>query len=650
MLHCPAFVLAATLLATDARIESQHLLVEINPSAHTAKVVVALNVTGEGELTLRLHRSAKDIVITTESGETTFQIDSSDDEAEHHTIHLSRSGQAAERVTITYLAHFEQDVEGGEVAGQIHNKSVNAHIGENGIFLSDGSSWHPQWVDVRGRPQLMDMSVDVKPIEGFVIVCSGEPIAQPHAINDPVWTWMPPRKVDGLAIVGNRHVIVGESHMTEYGPVDIVMHTTAEHEPLATMFIEATKSYLDLYVPLLGPFPYRRFSIVENFFSSGFAYPGFTVLGPQVVGMAPRSLAPGYLDHELIHNWWGNGVYVDPDDGNWCEALTSYCANYYRRVAEEGEDAGRDYRRGVLMKLSTDPETFDNGALDTFGRDPKLNRFVGYDKGAFVFSMLEGGGAYAPIKDERASMFRALRRFADQHMGHQAGWDDLQSAFEVEFNTSLRSFFNRWVREHTVPRTEIAAHSDGPGRFSSAYGSEMHDYFVTGQEDGRSWIEVDPECRLYRVLPPGQLVPTIAGTLGPGGVKVSTAESREEVTAYLPRLSASDSGENLMLIGGAALAEHADLLARTVDPITASDDAFTVGETTYDQPRQAVLHTMAHPEQPGRFITVFLSNGEPGWGRLRLITFYTRDSTVVWENGQVIQRRVYEPDRRFWLD
>ena len=68
---------------------------------------------------------------------------------------------------------------------------------------------------------------------------------------------------------------------------------------------------------------------LRHFFSSGFAYPGFTVLGPRVVGMAPRSLRPGFLDHELVHNWWGNGVYVDPDDGNWCEALTSFCANAF---------------------------------------------------------------------------------------------------------------------------------------------------------------------------------------------------------------------------------------------------------------------------------------------------------------------------------
>jgi len=31
------------------------------------------------------------------------------------------------------------------------------------------------------------------------------------------------------------------------------------------------------------------------------------------------------------------------------------------------------------------------------------------------------------------------------------------------------------------------------------------------------------------------------------------------------------------------------------------------------------------------------------WSRLRLILFYIRDSTIVWDDGQVIARRVFEP-------
>jgi hypothetical protein len=55
---------------------------------------------------------------------------------------------------------------------------------------------------------------------------------------------------------------------------------------------------------------------------------------------------------------------------------------------------------------------------------------------------------------------------------------------------------------------------------------------------------------------------------------------------------------------------------------------------------------MQYPGRPGRFITVFHTNSDAGWSRLRVIIFYARDTTVVWEEGRVIDRRVFEPDRR----
>ncbi|MCZ6837074.1 MAG: hypothetical protein O7G85_14955 [Planctomycetota bacterium] len=647
MLLCPATILAAALFATDAQVDSQSLLVKLDPATHEALVTVSLDISGKGEVRFRLNSQATEIGFQGPDQFLTFNRIESPDKSQPHLLRIKKELDVRETVTITYRARFEQNINAGEVEGQIHNKSVSAHLGEDGIFLSDGAAWHPQWIDEAGHPQLMLMSVDVEPIPGWSIVASGEPIANLGALTDPVWTWITPRPVDGIAIVGNRHVIVGEDHFTPYGNVEILMHIAPEHEELASMFIEATKSYLDLYVPLLGPFPYRRFSIVENFFSSGFAYPGFTVLGPQVVGMAPRSLAPGYLDHELIHNWWGNGVYASPDDGNWCEALTSYCANYYRRIADDGEEAGRDYRRGLLMKLSTNPDLFDNGPLDQFGHNENLNRFVGYDKGAFIFTMLEGGGAYRSVTDDRAAMFRGLHRFAEDNMGRRASWDDLKIAFEAEFDSSLSGFFDLWVRQHTLPRTDIAAQMGGMESFASQYGAPLDDAFMVKGED---WIEVDPEFRLYRVLPPDQLIPTIAGTFGLGDVKVISRESRSEVQSYLPRIGATDDGENLMLIGHVAIESHERLLNRTSDLIRIQSGSFTLDGTTYDQPGQAILHTMGHPDRPGRFITIFHANGEAGWDRLRLINFYTRDTSIVWEDGQVLTRRVHEPDRRLKLN
>jgi hypothetical protein len=597
-----AFVLAATPV-----VDNQSLRVDLTPDTHAATVSSRLRLHGNGVLRMQLTRHAAIGQILLDGDPVEFSHDGD-------LLTVTIDGSPSELV-IDYNARLVEDVAAGERPGEIHNQSVQAHIGPDGIFLSDGAAWHPRPLDDDGLPALHRISVDIEPLAGWALVASGDPVAHMQSITDPVWNWRTPRPADGLAIAGGRHELHGRVHMTSHGPVEVVMQVPPEHAELASMFLDAACEYLDLYTPLLGAFPYKRFTIVENFFSSGFAYPGFTVLGPRVVAMAPRSLAPGYLDHELLHNWWGNGVYVDPDDGNWCEALTSFCANYFRRIADDGDEAGRVYRRGVLMKLSTDSEVLDNGPLGAFGTDNGPGRFVGYDKGAFFFIMLSGLSSYDAERSAGEAPWTSLRRFAETHLGRRADWGDIQQAFETTMGPDkpagwLDDDFRRWVREHTVPQADD---------------------------------EADTAYMQYRVLPPQQIIPTVAGTTGKGGMAVEADASRPQINEFLERTTAPASAENLMLIGADSIAERADLIRRTTDPIAIAGDGFTVGGVSYDGPGQAVLHTMQYPGRPGRFISIFHSNGETGWSRLRLILFYTRDSTIVWDDGQVIARRVFEP-------
>jgi hypothetical protein len=251
-------------------------------------------------------------------------------------------------------------------------------------------------------------------------------------------------------------------------------------------------------------------------------------------------------------------------------------------------------------------------------------------------------------------MWGSLRRFAEANLGRRASWSDLQSAFEASCPDRpagwLDGFFGHWVSGHPVPRTRPEATGAPVEAFLGQLPAAMVAHVeVAYADDGRA-CEIDPGFRVYRVLPPAQLVPTIAGTQGPGGLQAVTMEERAEVAAYLPRLEAADDGESLVLIGREAIAAHAPLIARTADPIEVGGGGFTVGGRRWTGPTQAVLHTMPHPDRPGRFVTVFHSNGDGGWSRLRLIGFYTRDTTIVWDGEQVVERRVFEPDRRIALD
>jgi hypothetical protein len=209
----------------------------------------------------------------------------------------------------------------------------------------------------------------------------------------------------------------------------------------------------------------------------------------------------------------------------------------------------------------------------------------------------------------------------------------------------LDDMFELWVREHTVPRTVPGGPDGALAEFAAQYGSARHAFTVVC-EGAPARCEIDPDFMLYRVLPPEQIIPTVAGTTGLGGLVLEADRARPAVQAFLEQVEEDPAGENLLIIGAKTVGDRAGLIEQSTDPITVGDGTFTVGGVTYDGPAQAVLHTMQYPGRPGRFITVFLSNGDAGWSRLRLIRFYSRDTTIVWDDGEVIERRAFEPDRR----
>ena len=137
--------------------------------------------------------------------------------------------------------------------------------------------------------------------------------------------------------------------------------------------------------------------------------------------------------------------------------------------------------------------------------------------------------------------------------------------------------------------------------------------------------------------------PTIAGTLG-SGVSLEVSDAAPIAPSDLAWTRDVPRGQNPMLIGADAIAANAALIARTSDPIEIDESGFTIDGVRWSEPGHSVLHTMHHPDVPGRYITVFHSNGDAGWPRLRLIWYYRKDTTVVWDGGETLLRRVHEPE------
>ena len=158
----------------------------------------------------------------------------------------------------------------------------------------------------------------------------------------------------------------------------------SEDQKLADNYLAHTKRYIELYEALLGPFPYKTFSIVENRFQTGYSLPTYTLLGSQVIRLP--FIVETSLGHEILHQWFGNHVYVNYAAGNWSEGLTTYLSDHWYSHLK---GSGAEYRKKILSDYMNYVTPANEITLRDFrGPDSYSSRAVGYGKGAMVFHML----------------------------------------------------------------------------------------------------------------------------------------------------------------------------------------------------------------------------------------------------------------------
>jgi aminopeptidase N len=602
-----------------------------------------------------------------------------------------RSVGAAPSVKLTYSGQLVQDVQAGEKRGQIHNRLVAAHIGPEGIYLDERGGWYPFWYRQPDRPvgELADYRLTVEPVAGMELVAGACFDADASRASGKL-VWHSTYPLEGLVLVGGPHRIkerdVDGIHLSLHYSLPEDEQSREVIEKNTDLFLAAAAGYLERYQPLVGPFPFRNYSIVENFFSSGFAFPEFTLLNKALFQMGRRALGHGFLDHEMLHCWWGNGIYVDPEDGNWCEALTSYGANYYGYVLDGDDRGARKHRRNCCMIVSAiKPE--DDKPLGSFDRPGGSGREVGYNKGTMVFHMLA-------TRIGQENFWNAMRRLTREYVGHYANWKTLQELCEQESGVKLDRFIQDWVRSGGAPRIELSRavwlpdeHAVEVTVTQAATHFELNVPLRLVRDDGSSKDQVavldgpaatvrlesdkpvrsvvlDPDYQILRRVRPDEMIPNGAVTRSARElVIVAPAEPmsrfyeivREDFigddnSKQVTRRTAADvteadlSGKSVLILGDAVRAAPVQaLLARTVCPIKWEADGFRIDDTLYDSPGNAVLCTVHHPDSPEQAVTLYYGNSETALGRSDLLGYY-RDSLVVFETSsrQVGDETVYE--------
>ncbi|MDQ7088224.1 MAG: M20/M25/M40 family metallo-hydrolase [Acidobacteriota bacterium] len=310
-------------------------------------------------------------------------------------------------------------------------------IGAEGVFLAGSSLWVPRLDDA-----LLTFRLEARELpQGWDVVSQGGRTRH-EKDSKGRWTtvWDCPSPTEEVYLVAGPWTEYGARH----GKTEILAFLRTPDGALADRYLQATRRYLEMYEQVLPPFPYPSFSLVENFWETGYGMPGFTLLGSRIIRF-PWILTSSY-PHEILHNWWGNSVYVDAALGNWCEGLTAYMADHL--LAEQrGEDAL--YRRSTLKKFTDMVRGGEDKPLVTFrSRHSAASEAVGYGKSLMLFHM-----ARQILRDDLFGA--ALRRFAQTMTFERATFDHISGIMTAETGIYWKPFFRSWIERSGAAALKI---------------------------------------------------------------------------------------------------------------------------------------------------------------------------------------------------
>jgi hypothetical protein len=395
-----------------------------------------------------------------------------------------------------------------------------AASGSEGSFLSGYSGWFPvtddDWTAFR-------LTVEV-PVP-FRAVSSGrlEDEVLGETVNRAVFAADYP--AEAPALFAGPYTV----HEQESNGVRIRTYLHAELADLAADYLRDSGGFLRRYQEEIGPYPFPNFHVISSPLPVGLGFPNLTYVGRMVLPlpfMRGRSLA-----HEVLHNWWGNGVAVDYATGNWAEGLTTYMADY-ALMEGEGADRAQEMRFAWLRDFAALPAGRDVPVTAFTGKRHDAGQVVGYNKVAFIFHMLRqelGGEIFS----------KGLRRFWQQQRFRIAGWAELRQAFGAAAGRDLAWFFEQWLERVGAPRLslgdvqllgegdayriQLTVHQDDPAYrlavpvvIDTEAGPLRRQILLKGKETtttlvaeaAPSAVHLDPAHELFRRLLPGE-TPTI---------------------------------------------------------------------------------------------------------------------------------------------
>lgn len=414
-----------------------------------------------------------------------------------------------------------------ERAGAEHARSfseTSGIISADGVYLDGDSGWTPGFGD----------SLVTFDLEASFAAGSGGWTAVSQGDRNGRNAWISREPGEEIFLVAADFTEYSRRH----GDTEVLAWLRRPDPALAARYMDATGRYLDLYEPMLGEYPYGKFALVENFWETGYGMPSFTLLGSRVIRL-PFILESSY-PHEILHNWWGNGVYPDYRSGNWSEGLTAYLADHLFR---DMDGAGREYRKDMLVGYRNYVTAASDFPLSAFtARDSAASQAVGYGKTLMLWHMLR-----LELGDER--FLAGLRRLYRERLFRRASYADIAALFSEVAEADLAPFFEQWTARAGAPTLSMSVDRAAGGRarimFAQIHDGEpyrlrvpvalyyedeeaprVHEVVLSQKTEGvlaedhdrLEAVLADPHFDVFRTLDREEVPPTLGGLFGAGRI------------------------------------------------------------------------------------------------------------------------------------
>jgi aminopeptidase N len=650
--------------SAGSELHAMHLVLDPSRSAMACTDTVSV-VSPERSWVFDLDARLRVLEVLADAGEwfeAGVQREKSADGCRYTVVADRREAGDTLRLLVRYEGAMPPVASAGDFSHQYNLAMEPAIISTEGAFLGEECSWYP-----RGCGGIQSLRLEVDVPTGWESVSLGDWTARIPFPDRVSSVWEAHHPVPGLTLVAGPYQV---AHL-RWQDVSVYTFFYESEVDLAQTYLGAAVGRLALYDRMLGSYPYTKFAVVENFLPTGYAMPSFTLLGGGVLRLP--FIPHISLGHEVLHNWWGNGVFVSDNGGNWCEGLTTYLADYWYEEMED-ESAARRYRRQILLDYANYVGEDDVMPLTDFiGRTTPSTRVIGYGKAAMLFHMLR-----SMLGEE--TFFTGLRAFYREYLWREASWSNLCQVFSEASGQNLDWFHSQWVeragapvlvldeatRDSNLVRVRLAQRGEPyrllvPLVVGSAEGDVHGQVWLSGAEStytvtARSRpteVVIDPGFDLFRLLAASEVPPALGRALADTlTVFVAIQKEAVNVAASLARLGQRVVCEENPPVGGIPTPsvmvgmpnrEWIQRLSPLCPPGTAIDSlGFTVEEHTGTWDNQVLVAALASPEAATGALAVALGKVETLLGVERKLQHYGKYGYLVISEGSVAAKGQWE--------